>query len=220
MLKKGLPSTSIPQNPSSARQQKLQPLANTLSHKNKPVSAFTSISSIGHAHNADKVQRKILLNDEILMRRKENHLNTQYNRRLNALKNITKENKKIYQRINSQKSLYSQDDMRKSSMSIRSSKSSSRVSQRSGQHQASMSRNSKVTKPKIAMTIQPESVGNLRGDNIKQFKSVFMIEKKHSQNREDLAGQRRQNRSFSLRNDDKMGKDNQMMGNMLHKIAE
>lgn len=66
-------------------------------------------------------------------RRKENYLNTQYNRRLNDLKKITKDNKKIHERINSQKSLYSQDEMRKSSVSIRSlSRSSSRVSNRKG----------------------------------------------------------------------------------------
>lgn len=41
------------------------------------------------------------------------------------------------------------------------------------------------------MTIQPESVGNLKGDNIKQFKSVFMIERKPPQIKEGLAGQRR-----------------------------
>lgn len=91
------------------------------------------------------------------------------------MKQITKENKKIYQRINSQKSLYSQDDMRRSSVSIRSlSRSSSRVSNQSAKNRES--RKNKTTKPKIAMTIQPESVSNVKGDNIKQFRSVFMIE--------------------------------------------
>lgn len=95
------------------------------------------------------------------------------------MKQITKENKKIYQRINSQKSLYSQDDMRRSSVSIRSlSRSSSRVSNQSAKNRES--RNNKITKPKIGMTIQPESVSNVKGDNIKQFRSVFMIETTHT----------------------------------------
>jgi len=39
-----------------------------MTHKNKPESAFTSISSIGY--NAEKVKRKIHINDEIISKRK------------------------------------------------------------------------------------------------------------------------------------------------------
>lgn len=42
------------------------------------------------ANYADKVKKKISLNDEILNRRKENFLNTQYNKRLGMLKQITR----------------------------------------------------------------------------------------------------------------------------------
>lgn len=85
------------------------------------------------------------MNDELLHRRKENYLNTQYNKRITLLKEITKENKKIYERINLQKSLYSQDDMRKSTASIRSlSKSTSRVSNKSNMSQRK--RNTKTTR--------------------------------------------------------------------------
>jgi len=42
-----------------------------------------------------------------LFQRKESHLNTYFNQRRDRLKSITKENKLIYVKINSQKSLYS-----------------------------------------------------------------------------------------------------------------
>ena len=51
------------------------------------------------------------MNDEFLFMRKENHLNTQFNIRKNKLKEITQENKVLYQRLNSQKSLYSSTDL-------------------------------------------------------------------------------------------------------------
>lgn len=47
------------------------------------------------------------INDDFLFMRKENYLNTKFNIRKNKLKEITKENKQLYERINSQKSLYS-----------------------------------------------------------------------------------------------------------------
>ena len=47
------------------------------------------------------------MDEEFLYMRKENHLNTHFNERKNRLKEITKENKQIYKRLNSQKSLYS-----------------------------------------------------------------------------------------------------------------
>jgi hypothetical protein len=74
-----------------------------------------------------------------------------------ALKEITKENKKIYQRINSQKSLYSQDDMNKSTTSIRSlSRGSSRISNKSATSQKKYPKIVKGTmKPKEEVKIQP-----------------------------------------------------------------
>ncbi len=47
------------------------------------------------------------MNDNFLFLRKENHLNTQFMLRKKKLKEITKTNKQIYSRLNSQKSLYS-----------------------------------------------------------------------------------------------------------------
>lgn len=75
--------------------------------------------------------RKIHLNEQLMTQRRENYLNSHFNKRRNTLKQITRENKKIYQRINSQKSLYSQDKMNKSTDSIRSlSRCSSRSSKK------------------------------------------------------------------------------------------
>ena len=46
--------------------------------------------------------------------RKESHLNTYFNKRKNKLKDIVQENKRIYVKINSQKSLYSSRQLNKS----------------------------------------------------------------------------------------------------------
>jgi hypothetical protein len=54
------------------------------------------------------------INDEFLFMRKENYLNTKFNIRKNKLKEITKVNKQLHERINSQKSLYSSSDLNKS----------------------------------------------------------------------------------------------------------
>jgi hypothetical protein len=54
------------------------------------------------------------INDEFLFMRKENYLNTKFNIRKSKLKEISKENKQLYERISSQKSLYSSSDLNKS----------------------------------------------------------------------------------------------------------
>jgi len=77
-----------------------------------------------------------------LDQRKESHLNTYFNIRKNRLKDITKENKKIYVRINSQKSLYSSRQLNKSTDSI----THSRLSNQSSQHSVSSSRRTRQSK--------------------------------------------------------------------------
>lgn len=67
--------------------------------------------------------------------RKESFLNSFYNIRKNHLVRITKENRKIYDRINSQKSLYSNKALNKSYDSICSN--SLRVSNRSNKSKVS-----------------------------------------------------------------------------------
>jgi hypothetical protein len=84
------------------------------------------------------------LSTEALGLRKESNLNTYYNLRKNRLKDITKENKKIYVRINSQKSLYSSRQLNCSQDSI----GHSRLSQKSSQHSLQSSRNSNKSKKK------------------------------------------------------------------------
>lgn len=95
MIKKGLTIKQFKiTNRNSNRDDKLEQNNYKTSYLNKPHSAFTSIHTI--KTDAEKVKRKINMNDEILHKRKENFLNTQYNRRINHLKQITKDNKKIY----------------------------------------------------------------------------------------------------------------------------
>lgn len=54
------------------------------------------------------------LNSHFLIARREQFLNSGYYVRKKKLEDITEENKKIYLKINSQKSAYSRDQMRKS----------------------------------------------------------------------------------------------------------
>jgi len=59
------------------------------------------------------------MNAHFLYLRKENHLNTYFNVRKNKLKEMTKANKKLYQKINNQKSMYSNSEMNRSYQSIK-----------------------------------------------------------------------------------------------------
>lgn len=76
--------------------------------------------------------------------RRESHLNSFFNQRKNRLKDITKENKRIYERINSQTSLYSSRRL-ESSRQLNNSRNldSSIQSQRSSQSINSNSNNSR-----------------------------------------------------------------------------
>ena len=65
-----------------------------------------------HRHNPVRLING--MNDNFLFLRKENYLNTNFNIRKNKLREITKVNKQIYQRLNSQKSLYSNSELNKS----------------------------------------------------------------------------------------------------------
>ena len=147
-------------------------------------------------------QRISGLNDEMLMRCKENHLNTQYNHRKTKLKEITKENKKIYKRINSQKSLYSNEDLNKSyqsSVSISrrisrsklshrssssvtpknqpseagSSKFSSRVSRHS-RHRTTTNFHSKINEKQSIFTVESQNINKVSEQHLENFKSLFV----------------------------------------------
>lgn len=72
------------------------------------------------------IKNKYKTSNEIIDKRQQEKANFKFNRRMNILKQITKENEKLFERINSQKSLYSKESMRKSTVSIRSSSSKAR----------------------------------------------------------------------------------------------
>lgn len=81
------------------------------------------------------------MNNNLLFLRKENHLNTQFNLRKNKLKEITKANKKLYKRLNTQKSFYSNSDLSKSYESTQEIKE--RLSQSKLSHRLNSARSSK-----------------------------------------------------------------------------
>jgi hypothetical protein len=82
--------------------------------------------------------------------RKENYLNTKFNIRKSKLKEISKENKQLYERIGSQKSLYSSSDLNKSfegNNEIKKRLSQSKLSQRLNSSRSSeRSKNSSMKK--------------------------------------------------------------------------
>lgn len=107
------------------------------------------------------------LSREDLVQRKESHLNTYFNIRKNRLKEITKENKKIYVRINSQKSLYSSRQLNKSTDSV----SQSRLSRKS-QLSVSASRksnHSKADPKKAKLTQQKQPEIRIQSKDIKKM---------------------------------------------------
>lgn len=158
-------------------------------------------------------------------------MNTCYNNRKNKLKEIGKDNMQLYQRINSQKSLYSQKKLRKSTESLKSnSRCSSRSSLKSKSSTARKLPAKQAPKEKRThITIESENINKANQNNLADFRSMFMrnkagdlppntINQKYS----------KKNRSFSLRDEKKPSKEletnrtmtNMGMGNMLHRIAE
>lgn len=116
--------------------------------------------------------------------RRESFLNSLYNKRRNELLRITKVNRKIYDRINSQQSLYASRTRNQSSHSVRSN--SSRVSNRSNKSKSSNgSRTSSVQKSKMKMkketkrndTVQPtfkaQNINSMKKEEIIGFCNMF-----------------------------------------------
>ena len=81
------------------------------------------------------------INNEIMYKKQESKANSKFNKRMLILKQIKKDNEKFFERINSQKSLYSQKSMRKSTVSIQSSsKKNSRLSTKGNSSQRQIER--------------------------------------------------------------------------------
>ena len=117
------------------------------------------------------------INDQLFQseRRKENYLNSKFNQRKEKLRQLTKDNKKIYERINSQKSLYSQKSQTKSYESLKSvSRCSSRSQSRNGKQNVTSyrvvySKGAKTQKKAPNMTIQSESINKVQNSNLRDF---------------------------------------------------
>ena len=143
----------------------------------------------------DPVQ-KMQLNEQLITQRRENYLNSQFNRRRNTLKQMTKENKKIYERINSQKSLYSQDKMNRSTDSIRSL---SRVSSRSSKKGTKILPKSQTQKNHQHVTIESQSIKSAKDTNLLQFRAIFSRGPPNNQENLKNLPNRPSNRSVSMR---------------------
>lgn len=159
----------------------LKPIPNqtkTIQHSRKnPPSAYSRVRQGGSVAG---------MNDHFLYQRKENHLNTCFNIRKNKLKEITKMNRNIYQKLNSQKSIYSSTDMKKSYQSIQAIKdrlSQSKISQRSSLSRDSSRKSlnqSKSTKgilkkkekgPKIE--VKARNIHQVNAEELDKFKILF-----------------------------------------------
>ena len=113
--------TSYPRREKSQSQQK--------SHQISSVNRFAGSANLGSAPHFKTVEQNKRttvphrmgkgLNDHFLYLRKENHLNTCFNIRKNKLKEMTRANKQLFQKLTSQKSIYNSDDMNKSYQSIK-----------------------------------------------------------------------------------------------------
>ena len=120
-----------------------------------------------------KVQTGLLvgMNDGFLHTRKESYLNSQFNMRKNRLRVISKENNQIYNRINSQKSVYSSQDLNKSfeSNAVKKRLSESKLSQRSNSSRNSIHSNNSNNSSRSKVSLQREQ-------KAKQLKKDFHIE--------------------------------------------
>lgn len=76
--------------------------------KNRYVPTTNATFSITSHNNTTYTSPRLNINDELLQKRKANHLQSQVNKRENVNNEIAKRNKILYKRLNSQKSLYSQ----------------------------------------------------------------------------------------------------------------
>jgi hypothetical protein len=113
-----------------------------------------------------------------LFLRKESHLNSCFNQRKNKLKEITHENKRIYVKINSQKSLYSSRQLNKSyesnsDLSRRLSSSKlSRTSSRSGTSAAGRRKEGAKAKAK-EIKIESLSINRVEDNQIHRYLNIF-----------------------------------------------
>lgn len=119
------------------------------------------------------------INDDIMQNRKENHLNTCFNVRQNKIREINKENKKLHDRINSQKSLYSSSDLNKSFESnceIKKRLSSSKLSQRSSTSRSSLRKNANsiALKKHPQLEIKTANIEKADARQLRGFKGLFM----------------------------------------------
>ena len=117
--------------------------------------------------------------------RKESYLNSQFNMRQNKLKEISKENKQIYNRLNSQKSVYSSQDLNKSyemrkglsSSKLSQRSNNSRVSDRSNKSSKSIGRGQRplVKKKDVKVDIKATNINNVRERDLNKFKGLFSV---------------------------------------------
>jgi hypothetical protein len=121
------------------------------------------------------------MNENLLLMRRENHLNTQFNLRKNKLKEITKANKQLYRRLNTQKSFYSNSDLNKSyesTQQIRERLSQSKLSHRINSSRSSSRKSLRGHKVQIkkapVLEIKAKNIGGMGAQEVSKFKGLFI----------------------------------------------
>lgn len=127
--------------------------------------------------------------------RKENHLNTHFNLRKTKLREITKQNKQLFHRINSQKSLYSSIELNKSfeeANKVKNRLSQSKLSQRSASSRSHRGAHPPLSK-KQQIDIKTASINQVLAKDLKTFKGLFSSTHQQAQHSKNV----REIRSFS-----------------------
>jgi hypothetical protein len=138
-------------------------------------------SGAGAVRTATGGRRGGGMNENLLLMRRENHLNTQFNLRKNKLKEITKANKQLYRRLNTQKSFYSNSDLNKSyesTQQIRERLSQSKLSHRINSSRSSSRKSLRGDKVQVkkapVLEIKAKNIGGMGAQEVSKFKGLFI----------------------------------------------
>lgn len=157
----------------------------TISNSNKTDKTIINVVKASGATRVGVANTNLIkgMNDNFLFLRKENHLNTQFMIRKKKLKEITQANKVIYNRLNTQKSFYSNSDLNKSYESTKEIKE--RLSQSKLSHRLNSSRSSsrkslkvgkasKGNKNQAKIEIKATNINTIEKGEINKFKALFI----------------------------------------------
>jgi hypothetical protein len=116
------------------------------------------------------------LSEEELWGRRESLLGSRFKQRKDKLETITKDNRRIYVKINSQKSLYSSKEMNKSfesSSQLSRNLSRSRISNRQAQLATPRSRLIRLNPPPAPSKLQSVPVNRVERAEVQRYLDIF-----------------------------------------------